>query len=215
MRPSALPAADHLVAIKSVRLPVRTWLPWYTRFAEHVFVDVHDAAGWHRVEWNSHLDRIRIDRIDAEEAADDVRWEEPVAVTDWWEGERAARYGARILAVAADYPDAEGYRAWPGPNSNTFAEWLAQETGMSVVLPNNAVGKDYTPWLRLGTSSSRTGLELETIVLGAQLGLCEGVEVHLLGLTFGVGLWPPQLKLPFLPAIPGEWFALGGGPAGS
>ena len=38
--------------------------------------------------------------------------------------------------------------------------------------------------------------------LGAQVGLAEGVELHLLGLTLGVDLWPPQVKLPFLPAIP-------------
>ena len=38
--------------------------------------------------------------------------------------------------------------------------------------------------------------------VGAQVGLAEGVELHLLGLTLGVDLWPPQVKLPFLPAIP-------------
>jgi len=236
MRPSSLPAAEHLVAIKSVRLPVRSWLPWYTRFAEHAFVDVKDGAGWHRIEWNDssriprviqttddggndvalmRLERIRIQTIDAEDALADVRWEEGVAVLDWFDGDEAARLGARILAVAADYPDAADYRAWPGPNSNSFVEWLALQTGMPVVLPCNAVGKDYTPWLRAGTSSSRTGLELETIVLGAQVGLREGVELHLLGLTVGVGLWPPQLKLPFLPAIPGGWFLPGSDPGGT
>lgn len=214
MRPSALPAADHLVVVKSVRLPVRSWLPWYTRFAEHVFVDVLDDAGWHRIEWDD-IDHVRIGAIAAEAAAADIRWEEGVAVLGWFTGATAVDLGERILAVAANYPDAAGYRAWPGPNSNTFVEWLAQQAGMPVVLPGNAVGKDYTPWLRVGPSSSGTGVELETIVLGAQLGLREGVELHLFGLTFGVGLWPPQLQLPFLPAIPGGWFATSADAAGS
>jgi hypothetical protein len=39
--------------------------------------------------------------------------------------------------------------------------------------------------------------------------LVEGIELHLLGLTVGVGLWPPVLKLPFLADIPGGWFRFG------
>ena len=30
----------------------------------------------------------------------------------------------------------------------------------------------------------------------------EGVELHLLCMTIGVGIWPPQLKLPLLPGLP-------------
>ena len=33
------------------------------------------------------------------------------------------------------------------------------------------------------------------------MGLREGLELHLLGLTLGVGLWPPALKLPLLPRL--------------
>ena len=62
------------------------------------------------------------------------------------------------------------------------------------------------PWVRAGVTTSRLGLELESPYLGVQVGLQEGVELHLIGLTAGVGLWPPSLKLPFLPAIPWEWF---------
>ena len=214
MRPHALPDADHLVVIASVRLPVRTWLPWYTRCAEHLWIDVKDAAGWHRVEWNSHLDHVAIDAEDAAIARSDVRWEEGVAVQEYVTGARAKELGAAILACAASYPDVANYRAWPGPNSNTFVEWVAREVGMSVVLPPNCIGKDYTPWLRVGLSSSRTGIEVETAVLGAQVGLREGVELHLLGLTAGIGIWPPSLKLPLLPAFPGGWFAPGSAGSG-
>jgi hypothetical protein len=139
----------------------------------------------------------------------DERWERPVAVHDVVAGEAAATIGDRILADAASFPDAAGYRAWPGPNSNTFVDWLARTTGLPTDLPATAVGKDYTPWLRVGVSPTGLGLELETMLVGAQLGLREGVELHLLGLTFGVGLWPPSLKLPFVPAIPGGWIAPG------
>lgn len=69
-------------------------------------------------------------------------------------------------------------------------------------MPTTAVGKDYTSWARAGLTTSRTGIELDTSFLGAEIGLKEGVQVHFLGLTVGVGLWPPTIKLPFLPGIP-------------
>lgn len=205
MRPHALPMDDNLVVVASVRLPVREWLPWYTRCADHLWIDVKNADGWHRIEWNSRLDHIAVDTIDEAHARSDRRWDEGTAVHEFATGARAKELGDRILAAAAAYPDAAHYHAWPGPNSNTFVEWLAREAGMAVVLPPNAIGKDYTPWLSAGISSSRTGVEIETMLVGAQVGLREGVELHLLGLTAGIGLWPPCLKLPLLPAIPGGW----------
>lgn len=72
--------------------------------------------------------------------------------------------------------------------------------------PPSAVGKDFTPWVHAGITSSRSGIELETMLLGVQLGLREGIEVHVLGLTIGIGIWPPTIKLPLLPAIPRDWF---------
>lgn len=206
-RPHDLPEAEFLVVVASVRLPVRDWLPWYTRCADHLWVDVKDAAGWHRIEWNSRLDHIAITDILDATARADQRWDEGTAVHACITGADARELGARILTVATTYPDAASYRAWPGPNSNTFVAWLAREVDLPVVLPPNAIGKDYTPWLHVGLAGSQTGLAFDTLLVGAQLGLCEGVELHLLGLTAGIGLWPPCLKLPLLPAIPGGWIA--------
>jgi hypothetical protein len=39
-------------------------------------------------------------------------------------------------------------------------------------------------------------------LLGAAIGLEEGVELHFLGLTAAVRLFPPSLALPFLPSLP-------------
>jgi hypothetical protein len=198
-----------MVLVKTVRLPDRTWLPWYTRFAEHTWVEVADAQGRERIEWNKGWGTVVHSELDAEEmvgAAADERWERDVAVLAHWTGERAAAIAARIRA-ADGYADAANYRAWPGPNSNTFVAWLAREAGFGVDLPPTAVGKDYTPWLAAGISTTGIGLHVDTAVLGVQAGLVEGVELHVLGLTAGVGIWPPCVKLPFLPAIPSGWFA--------
>ena len=67
---------------------------------------------------------------------------------------------------------------------------------MNAELYPAAVGKDYARWLHTGVTSTGTGLELETLLIGVQAGWVEGVEVHLIGLVLGVGLWPPHLKLP-------------------
>ena len=96
------------------------------------------------------------------------------------------------------------YRAWPGPNSNTFvAAVLDAMPGVKATLPPTAIGKDYPydgRWFR--RTSSRTGLAL---TLGGYAGLTvgwvEGVELSLLGLVVGVDVRRPALKLPGLGRI--------------
>ena len=48
-------------------------------------------------------------------------------------------------------------------------------------------------------TSEGTGLQLETPVLGLEIGLEEGIEVHVIGLSFGIDLWPPAIILPLGP----------------
>ena len=71
-------------------------------------------------------------------------------------------------------------------------------------LPPNAVGKDWpttVPWV-LGLQRTTTGLgvQVDVLVLGAQVGLT-GVEAHILGTAVGISWWPPAIKLPFLPRL--------------
>ena len=206
VRPSMAEQADPVILLKTVRLPVRSWLPWFTRFAEHTWLDFYYAGTWHRVEWNDH-DYIVMQETSANKVFDDLRWERNVAVQELWSGQRAAEIAAKILPAAKRYPDVYSYRPWPGPNSNSFITWLASEVELPIVMPTTALGKDYTPWLDVGMTSSNTGVKFETMLIGTQLGVREGLELHALGLTLGVGIWPPAIKLPFLPAIPGGWFA--------
>lgn len=98
-----------------------------------------------------------------------------------------------------------GYVMWPGPNCNTYTAGVLRRARISVDLPPSAVGKDWPdaiPHL-LGFHASTTGvgLQLDVGIVGAQVGLVEGVELHLLGSSLGVALWPPALKLPFIGRI--------------
>jgi hypothetical protein len=95
-----------------------------------------------------------------------------------------------------------GYQAWPGPNSNTFLRELnVAIPDLAFVFDHNAVGKDYG-WWNAGLTPSGTGLQLDTMPVGLALGLEEGLELHVLQLTFALRFWPPRLALPILPAIP-------------
>lgn len=116
-------------------------------------------------------------------------------------GEVAGRAIPRIDAVARSYPYGALYRAWPGPNSNTFVSYILRRVPeIGVELPSNAIGRDWLGGARLGAvSESGTGVQVSAWGLaGATVGLSDGLEVNLLGLDLGVDLLRPALKLPLL-----------------
>lgn len=95
---------------------------------------------------------------------------------------------ARLHQAVHAYPYAHTYRLWPGPNSNTFVAFVLRAVpALRVALPALAVGKDYLgrwPFARL---PSRTGWQFNLFGLfGVAVGWKEGIEVNLLGLSFGL-----------------------------
>ena len=106
-----------------------------------------------------------------------------------------------LLKAAREYPHGQVYRVWPGPNSNTFIAHLGRQVPeLRLDLPPTAIGKDYLPGNGIFASSpSGTGFQVSFWgLMGLMLALEEGVEVNLLGLTLGVDLLTPALKLPGL-----------------
>lgn len=106
---------------------------------------------------------------------------------------------ARIESAVASYPYAGEYRVWPGPNSNTFiAHVLRAVPELRVDLPATAIGKDYLAEL-VAVTPSGTGVQLNAFgLLGALAGWEEGLELNLIGLTFGVNPKRLAIKLPLL-----------------
>jgi hypothetical protein len=99
------------------------------------------------------------------------------------------------------YPNIGDYRAWPGPNSNTFvAAIIAAVPGMLAALPPTAVGKDFPIDRRwVGLTPSRTGIRVNLGgYLGVAIGWVEGVEVNLLSAVAGIDIRRPAIKLPGL-----------------
>jgi hypothetical protein len=113
-----------------------------------------------------------------------------------WDGS-AAQAICSVLAKAQHYPYRDCYRAWPGPNSNTFVAWVLREAGLPHSLDPRAVGKDYLGLLGMRLSSNLACAQLETPLLGVKLSLRYGVEVHLLCLTCGLRWSPLEVYTPF------------------
>jgi hypothetical protein len=99
-----------------------------------------------------------------------------------WRGPQADAFTRCLREQAPAYEDRHRYLAWPAPNSNTFVAAM--------------LGKDYRGILGGSPTTRGTGVQVETPLLGVLVGLREGVEVHVLGLSVGVGFWPPAVKLP-------------------
>jgi hypothetical protein len=113
-----------------------------------------------------------------------------------WRGAEAERGIACLRREAPPWLDALDYRFYPGPNSNTFGDVMLRKCKLRASLPSTAVGKDWRGLLGASWTTEGTGFQVETPVVGLRLGLKEGVEVHILGLSIGVDLWPPAIILP-------------------
>jgi hypothetical protein len=105
----------------------------------------------------------------------------------------------KIRAAVASYPYPHEYRAWPGPNSNTFTAYIAREVPeLGLDLPSNAIGKDFLPGGALiAAAPSGSGFQISLYGLaGLLLAVDEGVELNVLGLTIGIDATVPAVKLP-------------------
>ncbi len=109
----------------------------------------------------------------------------------------------RIEAAVKQDPYADSYRVWPGPNSNTFVAFVLREVPeLRVDLPPTAIGKDYLGVMPVALTPSGTGGQLSVLgVAGVAAGWEEGLELNLLGLTFGVDPNSLALKLPLIGRI--------------
>jgi hypothetical protein len=183
----------------------RTW-GWRGNFGVHTWVavkpenapayTVYEVIGW-RLRTSDTVVSIR-------NRAADARWygNAPELYSDK-RGPQAEKLISRIDAAARSYPHAKEYIAWPGPNSNTFTAWITRAVPeLEADLPPTAIGKDYISDSLFGSAPSGSGMQVS---LGGLFALTasgvEGLELNLLGLTFGINPFDPALKLPLIGRI--------------
>jgi hypothetical protein len=114
-----------------------------------------------------------------------------------WRGAEAEAAIACLEREAPPWLDALDYLVWPGPNSNTFGDVMLRRCGLHASLPATSIGKDYRGLAGASWTTEGTGFQIETAIVGLRMGLKEGVQVHVLGLEFGIDLWPPAIIVPF------------------
>lgn len=107
----------------------------------------------------------------------------------------------RIDKLAREYPYANTYTLWPGPNSNTFVAWIARSVPeLEADLPATAIGKDYIGADMISTAPSGKGFQFSLRgLLGIAASSVDGVELNVLGLNFGVS--GSGIKLPIVGRI--------------
>jgi hypothetical protein len=194
--PPVLPETGAVVRIFSART-----VRWRGIVATHSWIVLKEAgaAACSRFDYTAWGEPIWADRF-----VPDGRWfgrmPDVVFAAD---GPAAEQMIPRIRDVIRNYAyqNVGDYRAWPGPNSNTFvAAIISAVPDMLVALPPTAVGKDFPIDRRwIGLTPSGTGIRLN---LGGYVGLTlawvEGIEVNILSAVAGLDVRRPALKLPGL-----------------
>ncbi|HET7765160.1 MAG TPA: DUF3750 domain-containing protein [Burkholderiales bacterium] len=173
---------------------VHTWIAVKPATASEY--TVYEIIGW-RLRWQDTALAIR-------HRAPDARWfgAAPELIAEK-HGPAAAELIPRIDAAARAYPWAGEYVMWPGPNSNTFTAWVLRAVPeLGADLPPTAIGKDYSGTKLIGSAPSGRGFQFSLFGLaGITASGVEGLEINLLGLTFGVNPFDPALKLPLIGRI--------------
>lgn len=178
---------------------IHTWIA--TKRSDEDAYTVHHVIGW-RVFRGGRA-------VVSQRGTPDAHWfgAYPELLADR-RGEHVDALIDRLEAAVAAYPWPDTYRAWPGPNSNTFTAFVARRVPeLALDLPPTAIGKD---WLEAGPfarTPSGSGWQLSLLgLLGVAVGLREGMELNLLGLNVGIDVDDLVLRLPGLGRV-GPWRA--------
>jgi hypothetical protein len=192
-------AAEHPEPI--VRVFAARTVRWRGIFAVHTWIVIKDrgAQRYTRYDYTAWGEPIRVNGFAA-----DGRWfgdmPQVIAAAD---GAVADAMIPKIRAAVESYKlRAYGdYRAWPGPNSNTFvASVMSAVPELRVALPPTAIGKDFpTGGEMFGLTPSGTGIRASLGgYVGLTLGWVEGLEINVLGAVLGLDIRRPAIKLPGL-----------------
>ena len=174
---------------------VHTWIATKPTNADHF--TVYEVIGW-RVRHGG--DALVVSKRPA-----DGRWfgNVPKVIADI-RGDGVDKLIIRINNITHTYPYRDAYTVWPGPNSNTFTAFVARQVPeLKLDLPSTAIGKDFIPGGGfIAETPSGTGYQVSFFGLTGLLAAQEeGLEVNLLGLTFGLDFKKPAIKLPIVGRI--------------
>ena len=178
-------------------------LGWRGYFSLHTWIAVKPAAAKHYTVYEVTPEALqrRGSAVCSRKRVPDAYWygAVPVLLSDK-RGDEVGPLIERIAKAAAEYRYAKKYVMFPGPNSNTFIAHLARVVPeLELELPCNAIGKDYLGLRPAGRPASGTGFQFSLFgLLGLLVSRVEGIEVNVLGMSFGVNPFALCLKLPLI-----------------
>jgi hypothetical protein len=139
-----LPAANKGAVLQVYGASAWGWRGW---FAIHTWIATKPANAdsytvYEVIGWRQHrgLSAMRI-----EKDLPDRYWfgERPRLLKDF-RGEPANKLIEAVDRAAKKYPWSDTYKAFPGPNSNTFTAWIAKQVPeLDLDLPFSAIGSGY------------------------------------------------------------------------
>jgi hypothetical protein len=171
---------------------VHTWIA--TKAKNEPCFSVHQVIGWRL--WRN------LPAVVSEPGIPDRYWfgNRPELLAEL-RGSAAEEAIAKITEAVKTYPYAHEYHLWPGPNSNTFTAYVARQVPeLKLNLPVIAIGKDFPiNGALIDHTPSGTGYQVSIYgLLGILMAREEGLELNLLGFSFGIDFHRPALKLPFI-----------------
>jgi hypothetical protein len=201
LAPNAATTQEAIVQVYAAR----TW-GWKGTFGVHTWVavkpqdaktyTVYEVIGW-KLRWSG-------TSLSVTERAPDAHWygNAPELLAEK-RGPEAEAMIPKIEEAIRAYPYASEYSVWPGPNSNTFTAWVSRAVpDLKLDLPPTAIGKDFLGDRIVASAPSGSGFQLSLAGLFALTASeVEGLELNLLGLTFGINPFSPALKLPLVGRI--------------
>ncbi len=183
---------------------------WRGAFSDHTWIAAKSAGAKHYTRYEvtgfylrRNQNAIRV----TETPTPDQRWfgARPKLLQDL-RGAEAEAVIAELPKAVDNYPFANTYVVWPGPNSNTFIAYIGRSIpALRLTMPGNTIGKDFTGWRFIAPAPSNTGLQLS---LGGAFGILlaknEGIEINILGLVIGANPLDLSLTLPSVGRFPGR-----------
>ncbi|MHC1549738.1 DUF3750 domain-containing protein [Phyllobacterium sp. K27] len=190
-RPAVNDAAIYIMAARTGglkgALSLHSWLvlkrPGATSY------DRYDVVGWGNP--------VRKNAYDA----DGSWYSNTPAIIHEIHGQEAASLIPQIENAIANYPYAApgNYVIWPGPNSNSFvAHVLRAVPQIGIVLPSNAVGRDFpTEGRFFAIDDDWKNFHANLFgYAGISAGARSGFEIQFMGLVAGLDILNPGLKVP-------------------
>jgi hypothetical protein len=117
------------------RFAIHTWIA--TRAENETTFTIHQIIGWKLRRAGTALDVTRGD-------PNRDWYRSPPILLHEVSGDEALSLVTEVRQAINTYPYADTYTMWPGPNSNSFTEWVALEVpALALVLPFKAIGKSW------------------------------------------------------------------------